>query len=96
MGRGVTLLIVAKLHERVQLMPHFRVVGAKDSEVDFELLIDSFCFSISLRVVSGTSEHFYSKESHDFTEYLRGKLWSSIREEGIREAKSFEHMFSVI
>jgi len=53
---GVNLLIVAELHERVELFPCFRVVGAEDSEIDFQFLVDLFCLSIGLRVVCRASE----------------------------------------
>ena len=96
MGHGVCLLIVAELHEGVQLMPRFGVVRAEDPEVNFEFLIYSFSFSVGLGMVSGTSECFYSKKSHDFAEYLGGELWASVGEEGVGEAKAFEHVFDVI
>jgi len=57
---GVHLLIVAELHEGVERFPHFGVVGAEDSKIDFELLVDPFCFSIGLRVICHASERFYS------------------------------------
>ena len=60
MGRGVGLLIVAELHEGVQLVPRFRVVRTEDSEIDFKFLVYSFGFSVGLGVVSSTSECFYS------------------------------------
>ena len=60
MGHGVYLLIVAELHEGVQLVPHFGVVRTEDSKVDFEFLIYSFGFSISLGMISGASECLYS------------------------------------
>ena len=57
---GVDLLIVAELHEGVEWFPHFGVVGAEDSKIDFELLVDPFCFSIGLRVICCASEHLNS------------------------------------
>ena len=87
---------MAEFHEGVQLVPCFGVVEAKDPEIDFEFLIDSFCFSISLGVVGGTPECLHSEELHYLAEYLKGKLGSSVREERLRKAKTFEHMFNVI
>ena len=60
MSCGVSLLIVAELHEGVQLVPRFRVVRAEDSEVDFEFLVYLFGFSIGLGMISSTSESLYS------------------------------------
>jgi len=57
---GVDLLIVAELHEGVEQFPHFGVVGTEDSKIDFEFLIDSFCFSIGLRMIRRSSECFDS------------------------------------
>jgi len=57
---GVDLLIVAELHEGVEQFPRFGVVGAEDSKIDFEFLVDPFCFSIGLWMIRCASEHFYS------------------------------------
>jgi len=57
---GVDLLIVTKLHEGVEQFPHSGVVGAEDSKIDFEFLVDSFCFSIGFKVIHCASEHFDS------------------------------------
>jgi len=47
---------VAELHEGVELFPRSGVVGAEDSKIDFKLLVDPFCFSISLWVIRRASE----------------------------------------
>jgi len=49
---------VTELHEGVEWFPHSGVVGAEDSKIYFKLLVDSFCFSIGLRVIHRASEHF--------------------------------------
>jgi len=51
---------VTELHKGVEGFPHSGVVGAKDSKIDFEFLVDSVCFSIGLRVICHASEHFDS------------------------------------
>ena len=51
---------MTEFHEGVEQFPHFEVVGAEDLKIDFKLLIDPFCFSISLRVIHRASEHFNS------------------------------------
>ena len=57
---GVDLLIVAELHEGVERFPRFGVVGAEDLKIDFEFLVDPFCFSIGLRVIRRAYERFNS------------------------------------
>jgi len=57
---GVNLLVVAELHEGIELFLHFRVVGAEDSEIDFQFLVDPFCLSIGLRVVCCAPQCFDS------------------------------------
>jgi len=42
---------VAELHEGVEQFPRFRVVGAEDLKIDFEFLVDSFYYSISLWII---------------------------------------------
>ena len=42
-----------KLSSRKEVSPVLRVVGAEDMEISFNLLIGSFCLSISLWVVCG-------------------------------------------
>ena len=66
----MNLLVVTELHEEVQLMTHFGVIRAEDSEIDFEFLFDSFCFSTGLGVIGSASKCFYFKKSHYFVEYL--------------------------
>jgi len=70
---------VAELHEGVEQFPHFGVVGAEDSKIDFKFLVDCFCFSIGLRVIYYASERFDSQESGHFSEDLGGKLWAAVR-----------------
>jgi len=67
---GVNLLIMAELHEGIELFPRFGVVRAEDSEIDFQFLVDPFCLSIGLRVVCCASECSNSKESGYFSEDL--------------------------
>ena len=42
-----------KLSGGKEVSPFLRVVGAEDTEISFNLLIGSFCLSISLWVVCG-------------------------------------------
>jgi len=54
----VDLLIVAELYKRVERFPCFGVVGVEDLKIDFEFLVDPFCFSISLWMICCASEYF--------------------------------------
>ena len=40
---------MTELHEGVEWFPRSGVVGAEDSKIDFEFLVDSFCFPIDLK-----------------------------------------------
>ena len=45
--------VVLKFGSRKEVQPGFGVVGAKDAEVRFYLLISAFSLSVSLRVIGG-------------------------------------------
>ena len=45
--------VVVELSRREELYPFGWVIGAKDSEISFQLLIGSFSLSIGLRMVGG-------------------------------------------
>ena len=44
--------VVVEFGSGEEFHPFLRVVGTKDSEIGFDLLIGSFSFSISLRMIS--------------------------------------------
>ena len=77
-GGRVGADIVGKFHKREELRPVVLLVVAKDSKELFNLLVDSFCFSICLRV-KGCGEGLYDLE---FVPYffhdMGGKLGASI------------------
>ena len=50
-GCGVRVVIVDKLGHRNMVSPGFRVRSAEDVEVGLDFLVESFCFSVGLRVV---------------------------------------------
>ena len=77
-GGRVGVDIVGKFHKREELRPIVLLVVAKDPEELFNLLVDSFHFSIRLRV-KGCGEglcdfEFVSYFFHD----MGGKLGASI------------------
>ena len=61
---------MAEFHNQDEGGPSFRVVGMEDPHINFEFLIDSFSFSISLRMVDRTSKDFETKDSCNFLEDL--------------------------
>ena len=50
-GGGVRAVVVDKLGHRDVVSPGFRVRATEDLEIGLDLLVESFHFSISLRVV---------------------------------------------
>ena len=78
--------------ERKELRPLMGVVGAEDVEICFDFLIDSFGLSISLRVVCGGKSNIVFKDFSEFSGKCRGKLWSSVGDEGIMKSEAFEYM----
>ena len=58
--------------------PGFGVVGAKDSEISFNLLVSAFGLSIGLRMVGGGETDVVMEESGEFPSEGRGELGSTI------------------
>ena len=58
--------------------PGSRVCATKDPKVSFHLLIDSFCFSVGLRMIGGGKGKFITKELSKFLSKGGGKLRSSV------------------
>ena len=50
-GGGVRVVVVDELGHGDVVSPCFRVRTAEDVEVGLDLLVESFCFSVGLRVV---------------------------------------------
>ena len=50
-GGGVRVVVMDELSHGVMVSPCFRVRTAEDVKVGFDFLVESFCFSISLRVI---------------------------------------------
>ena len=66
-----------------ELYPFSRVVGAKDAEVCFKLLIGSLGLSISLRMVGSGEVNIILEETSEFLSEGRGKLRALVRDESI-------------
>ena len=63
---------------------------AKDPKVCFQFLVDTFRFTISLRVVGGGKGEVVLKESGEFPSKGRCELRASIRDKFVVEAESSE------
>ena len=61
---------MAKLHDWNEEGPGFRVVRMKDSHVDLKFLVNSFGFSVSLRMIDHALKGFETKDSCYFLEDL--------------------------
>src|ERR1700759_38706 len=74
-------------HRRISA-PFLLFVCAEYSEISYEFLVYSFCFSIGLRVKRGAHAVINFKELTHFLKHFRCELWSSVRDNDVRESKS--------
>ena len=66
-----------------KLYPFSRVVGAKDAEICFELLIGSLSLTISLRMIGSGEANIILEETSEFLSEGRSELRASVRDESI-------------
>ena len=66
-----------------KLYPFSQVVGAKDMEICFELLIGLLGLSISLRMVGSGEANIILEEMSEFLSEGRSELRASVRDESI-------------
>ena len=88
MGSGVAL----EFGGGEKVGPGLGVIGAKDSEVGFDLLVGAFGLSISLGVVSSGETDIIVEESGEFPGKGGGELRSSIRDQSVMETESLEYV----
>ena len=86
MGDGV----MREFCHREQVGPFGRVSMAKDSKVSLQFLVDAFCFSVSLWMVSGGKGEVVLEESGEFPHEGGCKLRAAIRDKFVVEAESNE------
>ena len=72
--------------------PFFGLVRGEQPWISFQLLVDSFCFSVSLWVVSGGKGDIILEKAGKFPSKGRGELWSPVQDHFGVEAKSRENM----
>ena len=68
--------------------PGSRVRSAEDPQIGFNLLVDSFCFSIRLRVVGSGERKVIVKEFPEFFGKGGGELWTMIRDDLVIEPEA--------
>ena len=81
-----------KLSSGKEVCPSLWIVGTKDVEISFDLLIGSFGLSISLGVICSGELDVVLEEASQFSGEGTCKLWSSVGYQRIMEAKAFEYM----
>ena len=84
--------IVLEFSGGKKISPRLGIVGAKDPKVGFDFLVGAFGLSVSLGVVSSGKADVIMEESGEFPGKGRSELRSSIRDQGVVETETFEHM----
>ena len=75
--------VVVEFCRGKELYPFSRVVGAKDAEICFELLIGSLSLTISLRMIGSGEANIIFEEMSEFLGKGRSELRASVGDEGI-------------
>ena len=66
-----------------ELYPFSQVVGAKDAEISFELLIGSLSLSMGLRMAGSGEANVILEETSEFLSKGRGELRALVGDESI-------------
>ena len=72
------MVVVGKLHGWWELVPVILLVVGEDADELFELLVDTLCLAVGLRVVSGGGGRFDPYETQKFSGELPNELWASV------------------
>ena len=75
--------VVVEFCRGKELYPFSRVVGAKDAEISFELLIGLFGLSIGLRMIGSGEANIIFEETSKFLSEGRSELGASVRDESV-------------
>ena len=75
-----------------ELSPFPRIMGTEDPEIGFNLLIGLFSLSVHLGVVGRGETNVVFKDMGKFMSKGRGKLGASVGDDGVIQAKAFEHV----
>ena len=82
--------IVRKFQHREKFGPFRRLALDKDVKECFKFLVDMLRFAISLRVADPREGDVIFQKLCKFSSKDRSKLWASVRDDSIIEAKSGE------
>ena len=77
-GYRVRAVVVGEFDKGNVLSPGSRVRAAEDPKISFYFLVNTFSFSISLRVIGGGEGKFVTEECSQFLSKSGGELWSLI------------------
>ena len=81
-----------KLSSGKEVCPSLQIVGTKDAEISFNLLVGPFGLSICLGMVCNGELDIVLEEVGQFSGKGRCELWSSVRYQRVMEAEVFEYM----
>ena len=81
-------MVVGKFCVGDFVSPRTRVTLTEDLKVCFNLLIDTFCFSVRLGVIGGEEGEVIVKEFSKLFDKGRGELWTMIRDYFVVESKA--------
>ena len=81
-----------KLSGGKEVCPSLWIVGTKDAEISFDLLVGPFSLSIRLEVVCSGELDVILEEASQFSGEGGCELWSSVRYQRVMEAEAFEYM----
>ena len=85
---GVMAVIVDKCGHGDMFNPSFRVRTTENAEIVLNLLIESFCFSICLRVVCCGQRDFISEIMAKFSCKVCSELGAMVRDDLVKESKA--------
>ena len=83
---------MVKLSGREEVHPFPRVVSTDDAKVCLYLLVGPFHLSIRLKVICSGELDIIVEELCQFSGEHRCELWTSVRYQGVMEAKAFEYV----
>ena len=75
--------VVVEFCRGEELYPFSWVVGTKDVEISFELLIGSLSLTIGLRMISSGEANIILEETSEFLSEGGSKLRATVRDESI-------------
>ena len=81
-----------KFSQGEELSPFLRIMGAEDPTIGFNLLIGSFGLFIHLGVIGRGESDVVLKDTGKFTSKGRGKLGTSVGDDGVIQAETFEYI----